>query len=88
MTVSYHSSHAMVMPSMDMINSLSLSFALTFFADITDQDRAKAVTGRFGGDLFRRQFFAESSIKFWTFRQKNLPVQRNMMDVLAKEYNK
>ena len=35
---------------------------------------ATAVTGHFGGDPFRRQFFAESSMKFWTFRQFFLPV--------------
>ena len=32
------------------------------------------VTGRFGGDLFRRQFFAESSINFLTFQQNLVPV--------------
>ena len=31
------------------------------------------VTGRFGGDPFRQQFFAESSIKFWTFGRIFLP---------------
>ena len=32
------------------------------------------VMGRFGGDMFRRQFFAESSMKFGTFRQNFVPI--------------
>ena len=57
-----------------MLGYVTSSLILGFSHSTTILTLAVTVTGRFGGHPFRRQFFAESSMKFWTFRGNFLPV--------------